>query len=103
VAGLHLADVEARHFARRPLVGDSGVFGGQPKASQTHGMQHIETASLINAPAHRRIAGVANVPDVQRADGYGSHSTRTHALQLRGGRTLSRHLYSFIPPILITT
>ena len=61
------------HSRGRLLVGDGGVFGGQPERVPTHGMQHVVTAHPL--VARQRIADgvIANVADVQRAAGVRQH------------------------------
>ena len=70
---LHRGDVCERPLARRPLVRDGGVFGGQPERVPAHGMQHVEAAHPL--VARERVADrvVADVADVQRAARVGQH------------------------------
>ncbi len=70
---LHRRDVLERPLARRPLVGDGGVLGGQPEGVPSHGVQHVIPAHPL--VARQRIADgvVANVPDVQGAARIGQH------------------------------
>ena len=70
---LHRGNVLQRPLARRHLVGDRGVFGGQSESIPAHGVQHVEAAHPLIA--RERVADriVADVADVERAAGVGQH------------------------------
>ena len=70
---LHGRDVLQRPLARRPLVGDGGVFRGQAERVPAHGVQHVEAAHPLVAGQRVADRVVADVADVQRAAGVGQH------------------------------
>jgi hypothetical protein len=70
---LHGRDVFERPLARRPLVGDGGVFRGKAERVPAHGMQHVVAAHPLVAGQRVADGVVADVADVQRAAGVGQH------------------------------
>ncbi len=76
VGALHLFDVGEGPVARRPIVLDGGVFGGEPERVPTHGMQHVEAAHPHMAGervADRVVADVANVKSAARVRQHLKH------------------------------
>ena len=98
VRGLHLGNIGKGPFARRPLVGDGGVFGGQPEGVPAHGMQHVETAHPLVTRQGITDSVVAHVPDVQRARWIRQHLEH---VKLRAARVLFRLVQFFARPFLI--
>ena len=70
---LHGGDVAERPLARRRIVLERGVFGGQPEGVPAHGVQHV-VAAHPHLPRQRVADGVvAHVSHVQLAAGIRQH------------------------------
>ena len=98
VRGLHLGDIGEGPFARRPLIGDGGVFGGQPERVPAHWMQHIETAHPLVTRQCITDCVVAHMPDMQRARWIRQHLEH---VKLRAARVLFGFVQFFAHPFLI--
>ena len=97
-----------RPLARRRIVLERGVFGGQPEGVPAHGVQHV-VAAHPHVPGQRVADGVvAHVAHVQLAAGIGQHlqhvvlglvaGGRLRRIELRGRRPTAAAIWSQSPP-----